>query len=164
MSPPRPAAKPQPPEGSSRWASVALFGFVPVLAAAFLGTATPARADGDDEDDGGRPELMREPITFTDVVDAFDDEDIFDLNLTVGFTRTWELGRIQRQYACGDPLSPCAAGTSPTGDSRMSGDWRDIANYERGVNHLNLGLDIGVFRDLAVYVRLPLLLSDDRSL
>ena len=117
-----------------------------------LAFAAPAAADGDD-DDGGRPELMREPITFTDVIDSFDDEDIFDLNLTVGFLRTWEIGRIQRQYA-----------DTTTGDARMSGDWHDIANYERGTNILNVGLDIGIFRDLAIYARLPLLLSDDRSL
>lgn len=124
---------------------------VPLFFAALLGVAAPVAADGDD--DGGRPELMREPITFTDVIDSFDDEDLFDLNLTVGFLRTWEISRIQRQFADGT-----------TGDSRMTGHWHDIANYERGVNILNVGLDIGVFRDLAVYARLPLLLSDDRAL
>lgn len=111
-----------------------------------------ARADGD-EDDGGRPDLMREPITFTDVVDAFDDNDVFDLNLSAGYLRTWEIATIQRQFTDGT-----------TFDGRMSGHWNDVANYERGVNILNIGLDVGVFRDLAVYARLPLLLSDDRSL
>lgn len=152
MRPTLPADPPLPFEGSSRRPSVAPLAFV-VAVLALAGIPAPASAQSDDADDGGRPELMREPITFTDVVDAFDDEDIFDLNLTVGFMRSWEIGQIQRQYA--DPT---------TADARMTGDWHDIANYERGTNILNLGLDVGIFRDLAVYARLPLLLSDDRSL
>jgi len=112
------------------------------------GVSGVARAD---EDADQHLDLMDEPITFTDVIDAFDDDDLWDVNLTVGYERMWELGRIQRQ----DPMAS---------DDRMSDHWNDVSNYERARNQLNLQLDVGIFRDLAAYARLPLVLSDDRSL
>jgi len=125
-----------------------------VLAALLLaGVLMPLGvADAQEEAEDGRPEMMREPTSYVDVVDAFDDEDLFDLNITAGYLRTWELGRIERQAADG------------IGDGRNSQHWDGVANYERGINQLMLGLDVGIFRDLAVYARLPLILSDDRSL
>ncbi len=119
-----------------------------VVGLSVVAVPAPARAD---EDADQALDLMDEPASFTDVIDAFDDDDIFDLNLSVGYERTWELGRIQRQ----DPTP---------GDARMSDHWNDVANYERGINQLNFRLDVGIFRDLAAYARLPLILSDDRSL
>jgi len=122
------------------WAVVALV--VP------FGLVSSARAD---EDADQRLDLMNEPISFTDVIDAFDDNDLFDLNISVGYERMWELGRIQRQ----DPMAS---------DARMTDHWNDVSNYERARNQLNFQLDVGIFRDLAAYARLPLVLSDDRSL
>jgi hypothetical protein len=91
--------------------------------------------------------LMNEPTSFTDVVDAFDDHDPFDLDLTLGYERTWEFGRIQRE-------SPSTSGT----------EWRDLGNFSREVNQLLIGLDVGLYRDLALYSQVPLMLSDDRML
>lgn len=134
--------------------------FVRVLAAPSIATglivagslALPLQASAQDEAEDGRPEMMREPTSYVDVVDAFDDDDLFDINITAGYLRTWELGRIERQ------------GMDASGDGRNSQHWDGVANYERGINQLMLGLDVGIFRDLAVYARLPLILSDDRSL
>lgn len=128
--------------GAVRWLLVALVLAWPLAA------VPAARAD---EDADQRLDLMDEPISFTDVVDAFDDDDIFDVNLSVGYERNWELGRIQRQ----DPAAM---------DSRMTDHWNDVSNYEHTTNQLNFRLDVGIFRDLAAYARLPLILSDDRSL
>lgn len=124
----------------------------PLALSALLTLVSPFAASAQEETEDGRPEMMREPTSYVDVIDSFDDEDLFDLNISVGYLRTWELGRIQRQSE------------DPSGDGRNSAHWNDIASYERGVNTLMLGLDVGIFRDLAVYGRLPLLLSDDRSL
>ncbi len=126
--------------------------FVRVLAALSLVGLLPLTAQAQEETEDGRPEMMREPTSYVDVIDAFDDEDLFDINITAGYLRTWELGRIERQ------------GADPMGDGRNSQHWDGVANYERGINQLMLGLDVGIFRDLAVYARLPLILSDDRSL
>lgn len=97
--------------------------------------------------------LMDEPTSYTDVVDAFDDNDVFDVNIHVGYLRSWELGRLQREVN-----NPGA------GDDRAQSLLADVGNYEMTRNGLMFGLDIGIFRDLAIYARLPLILSDDRTI
>ncbi|MBN8609353.1 MAG: hypothetical protein J0L92_02125 [Deltaproteobacteria bacterium] len=97
--------------------------------------------------------LMDEPTTYTDVVDAFDDHDVFDVNIHVGYLRSWELGRLQREVN-----GPAAE------DGRSQSLLADVGNYELTRNGLMFGLDVGIFRDLAVYARLPLILSDDRTI
>jgi hypothetical protein len=109
--------------------------------------STPAPVHADDE-----LVLMNEPTTYTDVVDAFDDDDVFDVHIHVGYLRQWELGRVQREVN-----GPMAA------DGRSQTLLRDVGNYELQRNGLMFGLDIGIFRDLAIYARLPLILSDDRT-
>jgi hypothetical protein len=124
----------------------------------FAPLSARAQSTGDEQaEDDGSLDLMDEPITFTDVIDAFDDDDVFDVNIGVAYQRTWEFATIQRQV-------PDGAGDPTVADSRMSQHWNDIANYELGRNQLNFGLDVGIFRDFAAYARLPLILSDDRSL
>ena len=117
-----------------------------LLAALALLLPPTVRADDDEL------VLMREPASFVDVVDAFDDRDPFDLNITIGYVRSMEIGRVQREPGAGDP------------EDRMSRQWEDVADYTREVNQLVFGLDIGIFRDLALYGRLPVVLSDDRAL
>jgi hypothetical protein len=108
---------------------------------------SPARADDDEL------VLMQETSSFLDVADAFDDHDPFDVNISIGYVRTWEFGQIQREMN-----RPAA------GDDRMSQHWLDVGGYNREINQLVFGLDVGIFRDLALYARLPILLSDDRSI
>src|SRR5437867_1749793 len=43
------------------------------------------------------PSVLQEPAEVTNVVDAFDDNDKFDLNLTLGFQQTWKNGNIHRE-------------------------------------------------------------------
>ena len=87
--------------------------------------------------------LMDEPATFTDVADALDDDDPFDLNLSVGYSRRVERSTITRE---------------------SSGTTVDIAGYERELQRLDFGLEIGLFRDVSLYARMPFVLSDDRRL
>jgi hypothetical protein len=129
--------------GRIRIESIALL----AIAAALGAAPSPARADDVEL------QLMSEPTSFTDVIDAFDDRDPFDVNITIGFLRTWEFGRVQRER--NDP-------EAATG--RMSQHWHDVADWNHEVNQLLLGLDVGIFRDLAIYSRLPVILSDDRTL
>lgn len=101
--------------------------------------AVPGVAEAQEEE----LHLMREPIQFTDVADAFDDEDPFDLNLRIEYAREVQRALITRE---------------------SEGSFVDIADYSREVQRLNLGVEIGVFQDLALYARMPLVLSDDREL
>lgn len=112
--------------------------------------AVPAAAMAQDD---GELRLMREPHSYVDVVDAFDDEDPFDVNVTAGFLRRWTYGTIQRENNSG-----------ATDPNRAASNWTDVAHHEHAQNILQIGLEVGIFRDLAVYGRMPIILSDDRSL
>lgn len=90
--------------------------------------------------------LMREPGSFTDVIDAADDLDPYDLNVRLGFRRSRERATLQRQ----------STGMVPS--------FTDVADYERIRNVLELGVDFGIYKDVALYARLPLVLVDTRSL
>lgn len=122
-------------------------GLVGVLAVPAIGVA---QSDGE-------LRLMREPHSYVDVVDAFDDDDPFDLNVTVGFSHRREWGTIQRERGT-FMLQP---GEDP---NRLSRLWANVATHEHTQNLLNLGLEVGIFRDLALYGSMPLILSDDRRL
>jgi hypothetical protein len=107
-----------------------------------------SRAFADDDDD---LVLYGEPHSYVDVVDAFDDDDPFDLNVSIGFERTMTSGTIQRERA-------------GAADGRASQNFLDVADHSRVVNRLVPSLEIGLFHDLALYARLPVILSDDRDL
>lgn len=102
--------------------------------------------------------LMGESTTFTDVADAADDEDPFDLNITAQFVRTMGSGGIQREVS-GDPGI-----TTPGGVAPGAIHYVDIATASQTTNILQLGLEVGLWHDLHLYGRLPITLSDDRSL
>jgi len=90
--------------------------------------------------------LMREPGSFTDVIDAADELDPYDLNVRLGFRRSKERATLQQQ----------TTGAVP--------GFVDIADWERTRNVLELGLDLAVYRDVALFARLPLVLVDQRQL
>lgn len=122
--------------------------------AAMLGGARPALADD------GDLRLMRAPNSYVDVIDAFDDDDPFDLNISAEFHRSFMTGTIQREDFGDlrtDPLMREVTG-------RDSREFRDIAEYEHLRNELELRLDVGLFRDFAIYARLPIVLSDTQNL
>lgn len=112
--------------------------------AALLGAGvSPARADE-------RPlRLMRDPTSFTDIIDAFDDDDPFDVNVHLGYLRTADRGTIKREV------------TDPNTNKRSR---ETIAESEQVTSQLMFGLDVGLYKDLMAFVRLPLILSDARSL
>lgn len=136
-------SSPTYPRAAMRMKSLGFYLLVSVVLAS---GALPgvAAAQGDDT-----LRLMREPTAFTDVIDAFDDDDAFDANLHVGFERRRTAGTIQRERG--------------TGTARDSANWTDIGEWEHVRNELVLGADIGVYRDLMIFARLPLVLSDTRE-
>lgn len=115
---------------------------------AVLGGTQRAHADDDDL------RLMRQPNSYVDVIDAFDDEDPFDLNISAEFHRSFTQGTIERE----------AFGAFSPATGRDSREFMEIADYEHLRNELEIRLDIGLFRDFAVYARLPIVLSDTQKL
>jgi hypothetical protein len=101
------------------------------------------------------PSVLREPSEIVQVVDAFDDDDLFDLNLSLGYSSTWTNSKILRESSLTDP------GFSDGGYSRAN---MNVAQYSQRVSRLNPRVDIGLFKDIALVIRLPVILSDDRQL
>ena len=101
-----------------------------------------ARARADDE----RLVLMREPTPYTDVIDAAEPHDRFDLNAHLGYERSVDRGVIQREH-------------TEQGERRRS----SVANSEHKRSQLMLGVDVGLWKDMMAFARVPLVLSDDRS-
>ena len=98
---------------------------------------------------------MSETAEVTSVVDAFDNDDPFDLNLTLGFHQSWKSASIRRETSLSQP------GLSTGGFVAAT---ENIATYSQQVSTLNMGADIGIYRDLALILRVPLILADNRSL
>lgn len=101
------------------------------------------------------PSVLHEPSEVVQVVDAFDDDDLFDLHLSLGYQSTWKSAKILRETALTD------AGFSDGGYSRAN---LNVAEYSQRVSRLNTRADIGLYKDIALVIRLPIILSDDREL
>jgi hypothetical protein len=101
------------------------------------------------------PSVLREPSEVVQVVDAFDDDDLFDLHLSLGYQSTWKNAKIMRESSLTD------AGFSDGGYSRAN---LNVAEYSQRISRLNTRADIGLYKDLALVIRLPIVLSDDREL
>jgi hypothetical protein len=92
--------------------------------------------------------LMHETISYTDVVDAHDGPDPFDLNVHFDYTRVRDTAAVYREQTAAD-------GTRGV---------TKIADSKREVSQLSIGLDVGLYRDLMAFVRMPMVLSDARTL
>ncbi len=49
------------------------------------------------------PRVLKEPAEVTQVSDAFDDDNVFDLNLSLGYESTWTSSVIRRDSSIGQP-------------------------------------------------------------
>jgi hypothetical protein len=96
------------------------------------------------------PFLLAEPIEYTDVIDAFDGDDPVDVNVSLSFARSQNNASISRE-------------ASQPGD-QVAGRFLPIAESRQITNALALEVDVGLYKDLMVYARLPLVLSDTRRL
>lgn len=98
---------------------------------------------------------MRETGENTTVIDAFDDDDPFDLNLSLGLRQTWQSSNIRRESQLFQP------GLS-TGNYIPSNE--NVAKYTQSRTVMEIGADVGLYKDLALSFRLPFILSDVREL
>ncbi|MBN2525618.1 MAG: hypothetical protein JXR76_04430 [Deltaproteobacteria bacterium] len=90
---------------------------------------------------------------YTNVIDAFDKDngDPFDLNIRIGYERFQEKGDITRETRNGTAAKDDYYPTYRFG------------TYKHVQNILNLGMDVGLFRDVMLKFDVPVILSDDRS-
>jgi hypothetical protein len=101
------------------------------------------------------PNVLREPAEITQVADAFDGEDPFDLHLSLGYQYTSKSATIFRESFVRQPgLS--VGGFTPT--------TMNVAKYTETTSRLNTRMDIGLFKDIALVFRVPIILNNDRDL
>lgn len=128
----------------------ALSTFALLLAAKAARADEPVRAN--------EPHVLNEPGEVTDVIDAFDGDDPFDLHFTLGFQQTWKNAKIRRESYINNAANP---GLSSGG---FVNDTMNVASYTETTSRLNTRMDVGLYHDLALYFRLPIILSNNRSL
>jgi hypothetical protein len=124
-----------------------------VLVGGTVGAARPANAD---EPVAARePNLMSETAEITSVVDAFDKDDPFDLNLLVGFQQSWKNAKIRRETMLQQPGLSNGTFVPAT---------ENVASYSSSMSTLLVGADVGIYKDLALVFRLPIILNWSQSL
>jgi hypothetical protein len=127
-----------------------------LIALTVIGTAS--RSFAEEPRKAGEPRLLAEPGEITNVVDAFDVDDLFDLHLTLGYQYTWKTAHIRRETSIGNADNP---GLSTGGFTASN---MNVASFEENTSRLNTRADIGVYRDIALFLRMPIILSNDRRL
>jgi hypothetical protein len=131
--------------------------FVAVLA--LSGAAGTAHAD---EPVAARePALMSETAEITSVVDAFDKDDPFDLNIVLGFNQSWKTAKIRRESQI---AQPGLEGSPASGQAGFIPATENIASYSSSMSVLNLGADVGLYHDLALILRMPVILAWSQKL
>ena len=117
---------------------------------ALLALGMPSAALADEPVSTREKRLLQETGENTTVIDAFDHDDPFDANLSLALRQQWKSANIRRETGL-------ATGGYVSSDE-------NVAKYRQSVSTLEIGADIGLFRDLALSFRLPLILADSRAL
>ncbi|MDB5215235.1 MAG: hypothetical protein JWO86_3162 [Myxococcaceae bacterium] len=131
-----------------------------VAVLAFVGMGASASwfsrdARADEPVSAKEPRLLSETGENTTVIDAFDKDDPIDVNLLLTFRQQWKSANIRRE-------------TSLSQGNLSSGGFvsrnENVATYSQSTSILEVGGDIGLYKDLALSLRLPIVLSDSREL
>lgn len=126
-----------------------------LASAAFVCESLPLVALADEPVSAKEPRLLTETGENTTVIDAFDEDDPFDANLLLSLRQQWKSANIRRE-------------TSLSQGNLSSGGFvsrnENVASYRQSRTILDIGADIGIFKDLALSLRLPVILADSREL
>jgi len=101
----------------------------------------------------------------TDVVDAMDGDDLFDIHIEPRFRQRIERGTINREANCTpDPNGPPdAAANSARCPDEAAIIFNKELDYERVVSQLDIEFQIGMWRDLEFHFTIPIVFSDRRT-
>jgi hypothetical protein len=100
-----------------------------------------------------RAGLMSQPIGYTDVADAFETDDPIDVNVHLAYLHDATSGTVQREVV-----------DASSKDGRSSAHWTDVAEHHLIENQLALQVDVGVYHDVMVFARMPIVLGEDNEL
>jgi hypothetical protein len=103
------------------------------------------------------PVVMQEPGDVTDVIDAFDDDnnDMFDISVSLAFQYLSKRARILRETAAYEPGLTTGGFTTKL---------LNVGEYIETTSKLIPRLDIGIYKDLAFYTRIPIILDNARRI
>lgn len=128
-------------------------GWRTLLCAGWLAMASPALAD--EPVAAQKTRLLRETAETTTVVDALDDDDPFDANLLLTFRQSWKSASIRRESTLTQP---------GLADGAFTPSNENVASYSHSRSILEVGGEVGLWKDLALSLRLPIILADAREL
>jgi hypothetical protein len=134
------------------------YGFGRVTSTLLVGGAAFFAANSAYADEPRRatePRIMAEPGEVTNVVDAFDEGNPYDVHITLGFQQSFYGGKVRRESSIGQGSLTTGGFTSPL---------MNVATFKETTSRLNTRVDVGLFRDIGFYLRLPLVLSNSREL
>jgi hypothetical protein len=100
------------------------------------------------------PDVLQQPAQVTNVVDAFDAGGGVDLHFSLGYQHTWKHADLLRETQSA-LVNPAAA----QGTARFR-----VAEYSEVTSRLNVRADLGLYHDLALIVRVPIVLSRSSAL
>lgn len=115
-----------------------------LLALAASGVASPAVAL--EPRSLTEPSVLAEPADVTRVADAWDESGAIDLHFTLGYQHSWKRAAILRE-------APTARG----GRER-------VASLSENTSRLNVRAEAGLYRDLALILKVPIILSRSATL
>jgi hypothetical protein len=125
------------------------------LAAGALFLSVPLTAGADEPRSATEPWVMQEAGEVVSVIDAFDDGDPFDISVSLGFEYSSKSAKILRETHINDPGLTTGGFTANT---------LNVAAYSETTSKLIPRLDIGIYHDLAAFIRLPVILNNARTL
>jgi hypothetical protein len=126
-----------------------------LVAASSAAVSAPRIARADEPRNATEPRVMMESGEVTNVIDAFDDGDLFDLNLSLGFEYSSKSARVRRETAIAEP------GLSSGG---FTSGLMNVGTYSQTISRLVPRIDIGIYKDFALHVSLPILLNNSQKL
>jgi len=125
------------------------------VGAGLLAALAPARARADEPRSATEPRGMMESGEVTNVIDAFDDADPFDINVSLGFEYSTKSAVIRRETSIARP------GLSTGG---YTSNLMNVASYAESTSKLIPRVDFGIYKDLAGHISLPIILNHSREL
>jgi hypothetical protein len=117
--------------------------------AGFVLAQSAASASAIEPLSSSEPQVLREPAQITDVVDALDGNSGIDLHFTLGYQHTWKRAAVWRETR-----DPAVNPGAEFGIARGK-----VADYAENVSRLNVRGELGIYHDLALIARLPIVLS-----
>lgn len=121
------------------------------LAAAFF--AGPALAE--EPKTATEPRIHQDPGDIVNVLDAFDDGDPFDISIGLGFGYFNKTATIKRETTLSGPGFTTGLYTANS---------LQVAKYFEQTARLTPRVEVGLYKDIALYVALPIVLTNTREL